>query len=342
MSIFDQIPDDALAPSETALFGELLSDLSKGLLLYHEKAASILKDSGIRLMDPGPDFAAVEKNFFSFLFLYALHRCGLKGSRKVFYVAVNQCLRGMVTGCDNILDNEYKKTLDTDLPPTGTKFRSIVDIMASDRILFDLLLDRCQREELTLSQVSRAHAASLSALSPSGVSESGEEAGIEIVLPPKTILEKVHHYKTGVLFLCPLALPCLLEKPDPAAVENVESALYMIGMGCQVMDDIVDFSMDLSMKRHNHMVSLVHHGDSRNELLRLEEIRGGQLSGGARPPRAGSFPKALASAVKTADEYLNRGMAALLAPEHRALLTPAVTFLEKRIGAFAYMSEFRE
>jgi hypothetical protein len=32
------------------------------------------------------------------------------------YVAVNQCLRGMVTGCDNLLDDAIKPTLNTDLP----------------------------------------------------------------------------------------------------------------------------------------------------------------------------------------------------------------------------------
>ena len=41
-----------------------------------------------------------------------------------------------MTGCGNILDDEYKKTLETELPEHGVKFRSVLDILVSDRYAF--------------------------------------------------------------------------------------------------------------------------------------------------------------------------------------------------------------
>ena len=77
---------------------------------------------------------------------------------------VNQCLRGMVTGCDNILDDEYKTTLETDLPPQAHRFRSVLDIMVADRVLFTLLVDHCRRHDLPMERALQAGTASLRAL----------------------------------------------------------------------------------------------------------------------------------------------------------------------------------
>ena len=103
----------------------------------------------------------MENNFFSALFLYSYHRAGIARSRRIIYAIVNQCLRGLVTGCDNILDDEYKKTLETDLPEQGVRFRSVVDIMVSDRVLFEILLGEFKNDGLDYSKVSKANAAFL-------------------------------------------------------------------------------------------------------------------------------------------------------------------------------------
>jgi hypothetical protein len=114
-------------------------ELAEGLGRYWSIAGGILEGSSVRLIPPDPASASIESNLFSLLFLYSYLQAGIPAPRRVFYAAVNQCLRGMVTGCDNLLDDEYKKTLDTDLPPSGTRFRSVLDIMVSDRVLFELL-----------------------------------------------------------------------------------------------------------------------------------------------------------------------------------------------------------
>ena len=129
--------DNGWAPD---LFSALEDELSSALSLYWSTAGDILRDSGIELLEPPEDFFSIDKNFFSALFLYSYKRAGIPRPRRILYGAVNQCLRGMVTGCDNILDDEYKRTLATSLPKQGVRFRSIIDIMVSDCVLFEILL----------------------------------------------------------------------------------------------------------------------------------------------------------------------------------------------------------
>jgi hypothetical protein len=93
------------------LLAQLVDELSTALSIYWRTAARILRASGVNLLDPPDGYFSLEKNFFSALFLYSYHRAGISKSRRVTYAAVNQCSRGMVTGCDNILDDEYKKPL---------------------------------------------------------------------------------------------------------------------------------------------------------------------------------------------------------------------------------------
>ena len=159
-------------------FDALQHELSAGLAMYWSIAGHILESSGITLLDPAENFFSITNNFFSTLFLYSYHRTAIPEDRRIIYVAVNHCLRGMVTGCDNLLDDEYKKTLETDLPENGYRFRSILDIMVSDRILFQILMESMQTHSLTLEQVLSASAASLQSLGKSGAQEASEENGI--------------------------------------------------------------------------------------------------------------------------------------------------------------------
>jgi hypothetical protein len=135
--------------STTTLGGELTEALER----YWSIADGILEGSKVRLKAPGPATMSIESNLFSLMFLYSYFQAGIPGSRRVLYAAINQCLRGMVTGCDNLLDDEYKQTLDTDLPLSGTRFRSVLDIMVSDRVLFELLSDARERGELSAAQL---------------------------------------------------------------------------------------------------------------------------------------------------------------------------------------------
>lgn len=86
-------------------------ELHEALFLYWDIATQILNKSGINVIAPTPEYFSVERNFFSALFMYSYFRAGISKSRRILYAAVNQCLRGMVTGCDNILDNDRPRLM---------------------------------------------------------------------------------------------------------------------------------------------------------------------------------------------------------------------------------------
>jgi hypothetical protein len=305
---------------------DLAAELRSGLELYWERAGVILDNSGVRLAAPGQNYYQLRHNFFSALFLLSFQRAGIDPLRRTRYVAMNQCLRGMVTGCDNILDNEYKMTLDTDLQ--GTRFRSVVDIMASDRILFDILLDLHETDGVPLALVRKAHAASLRALTRSGAQEASEERGITAVLEPERILSEIHHLKTGLLFQCVWAIPLVLEPGLETVALPLSEALYRIGMGCQVLDDMVDLGLDLADKRHNYVASLIVHRAQDQDAARADLARGLE-------PRLllEGHPRARLEATRQALDFLDQGLRGLLGPAGAVLVPAAMRFLIQRIGA---------
>ena len=319
----------------------LQRELSSGLALYWTTAGHILEGSGITLLEPAEDFFSIAKNFFSALFLYSYHRVAITQPRRILYVAVNQCLRGMVTGCDNLLDDEYKKTLETDLPERGYRFRSILDIMVSDRVLFQILMESEQEHRLTREQVLSASAASLQALGRSGAQEASEENGIHEILKPNDVLKKVHHFKTGMLFECIWAVPLAIEPMEKKAVSHLLKALYKIGMGCQILDDMVDFHGDLQQKRHNYIVSLIYHQFNTAGRIRLSEMANSTLAQNDRCTALNEFPEGRLAGEQTALGYLESGLKMLLREDHQFLATPAIEFMARRIGADRLMTVFK-
>ncbi len=316
----------------------LQGELTAGLSLYWETAAGILEGSGVKLIEPEPRSYSLEANFFTTIFLYSFHKAKIPSSRRVLYTAVNQCLRGMVTGCDNILDNEYKKTLDTDLPEKGTRFRSILDIMVSDRVLFEILLNGSDSNEITYGQAMAASRASLTALTKSGVQEASEEGGIGHRIRPEEVLSSVHHYKTGMLFQAPWAVPEIIEDLGPEVIEPITDALYRIGMGCQIMDDIVDLPRDLREKRHNYVASLIYHGSDSQSPERLEEWARADHDVDNGTDLLLEFPNAVQLASDTALEYLEKGASTLFTGSDRRIVQPTISFLKRRLGADFFLT----
>ncbi len=311
----------------------LREELASGLRLYWTKAASILKGSVIGLLDPPDGFFSLEKNFFSALFLYSYHRAGIAKPRRIVYTAINQCLRGMVTGCDNILDDEYKRTLHTDLPEYATRFRSVLDIMVSDRVLFEILLDGFEDKKNNLQDILAASVASLHALTQSGAQEASEEEGIDVILLPEQILNSIHHYKTGLLFQCPWAIPLVLENFQKEITSVILEALYQIGMGCQVMDDMVDLISDVRKKRHNYVTSIIYHDHKHNEWQRLRSLMDSNPKGPGYKNLLFELPYAKSVAVTAARTFLVRGLSALFGAAQKSLVDSSIAFISKRIGA---------
>jgi hypothetical protein len=310
----------------------LLEELRSGLSSYWKAAAEILRESGICLKAPVEDDFSFRKNFFSFLFLYSFHKAGIGRHRRILYSATLQCLRGMVTGCDNILDDEYKPTLDSDIPKDAFRFRSVIDIMVSDRVLFQLLLEAGLRQEIDVSEVTAAAAASIKTMSRSGMQEATEEMGVREILDPEELLQTVHHYKTGILFRCPWDIPLTIEDLSESEVESLLQGLHNIGMGCQIMDDVVDFMSDLKRKRHNYLVSLIHWGAHGEEKKRLQDLVDAGPEANRAVDWAADFPRGLATAMERSHRFLETGLGSLFAGQPRVLVEASLRFLEARIG----------
>lgn len=322
------VEDDGLS----SVLKTIQEELREGLGEYWETANQVLDQSRINLLPPGEGYWSLESNLFSALFLYSYIRTGISGSRRRLYVAVNQALRGMVTGCDNLLDDEYKQTLATDLPEKAQRFRSVLDIMVSDRVLFALLLKRQRSGDLSLGQALLAGHTSLRCLADSGAQEASEEGGSSRDLPPEEVLEQVHRFKTGQLFQAPWALPDLLETDSLQLVREVKQGLYEIGMGCQILDDMSDLSGDIRENRQNYVLALIRHSSNRKERLHLEEMTPLDLAQ-QNSRLVFRFPKSGKRAFQQAMHFLNKGCDLLFAPEHETLKHTARAMIIKRIGA---------
>jgi|WetSurMetagenome_2_1015567.scaffolds.fasta_scaffold20445_3 hypothetical protein len=318
----------------------LLEDgIREALDLYWKTASMILEGSGTHLLAPANSYYEIRNNFFSMIFLYSYHRAGVSEKHRVIYAAINQCLRGIVTGCDNILDDEYKKTLDTDLPEGGTRFRSVLDIMVSDRVIFHILCKAMEPESFSRDAVLKACDVSLHGLLQSGVQEATEEAGIARILYPDEILSMVHHYKTGLLFQAPWAVPRLFETVPPDSMDRMMKSLYDIGMGCQILDDITDLSFDMKRHRHNYVLSLLYHCAADGLRKRLDAMLkpGGVLTHDNN--LLAEFPQIKDEASKRALLFLNAGFKALFDASHQSLVEPAIEFVTQRLGDGLVRSE---
>jgi hypothetical protein len=311
---------------------ELDAELGAGLERFWQEAAIILSGGAINLIPPDRTWFSLSKNFFSALFLYSYLRSGIPKERRVLYVAINQCLRGLVTGCDNILDDEYKTTLETDLPPKAHRFRSVVDIMVADRVLFALLSDYCHQHHLPIELALRANNACLDALARSGAQEASEEGGVDQRLRPEKLLADVHHLKTGILFQSPWVVPTLLEPPLTPTAQEVQRSLYRIGIGCQLLDDIVDLFADIKGRRHNYVRSVIDYQESPQVWENLQSAISGRQT---QTDFYATHPGIAARVRQEAMAMLRKGLSTLFLDEHQHLVEPASAFVADRIGGLA-------
>ncbi len=308
---------------------KLEAELQEGLRCYWKTAKTILDGSTVQLIEPDMKTFSLQRNFFSALFMYSYYKTGIAEDRRILYASVNQCLRGMVTGCDNILDNEYKKTLETDLPAQAHLFRSVLDIMVSDRVLFKILLDYCLAHNLALEKLNQASTASLHSLLQSGAQEAAEEGGVKEILLPEDILAKVHHFKTGILFQCTWAIPNIFEETISPAGLIAQESLYNIGMGCQILDDMVDLFTDLEEKHHNYVASVIFHEELPHVWQELETRR---ISAPSAEDFYADHPHISAKIRSKALHFLKGGMCSLFFDHHQYLVQPAMNFIAERIG----------
>lgn len=238
----------------------------------------------------------VQRNFFSILFLAVYRALGIPRERRLFYGTINHCLRGIVTGTDNLLDDEYKELLPLDFPERATRFKSAMHLLLFDRIL-DAAVERAAGAERIPREASRPLRQELfRALVPIGAEEAREEAGISRIISPAAVLSSVHMYKGGRLLGLSFVAPRFLEKERAAPLALADRGIYAIGVALQMIDDLTDFYEDIRNRNHNFLVSVIDYEGTAEEKKRLQRVLAEQ--GG--PPIEEVFAESLGQVMEQA------------------------------------------
>ncbi len=255
------------------IFRKSLSEQQSVLRDFWMKAEGIVAGSGIALKPVPERWTTFRHNYFSVLFIAIFHVLDIPLPRLTLYARLNHCLRAWVTACDNLLDNELKEMILTDLPEQAGVFKSVHTLLVTDRIFFSFLMDYANKGIITHDEMEKLLNISLSSISASGVEEAEEEGGVEYFMSPEEIIQKVHFAKTGKLFTSPLAAPLALgDIADMQKAEDIRNGLCHFGLACQILDDLSDIGDDIVNRKHNYLASLIMHGDGSQEKVILSEM----------------------------------------------------------------------
>lgn len=233
--------------------------------LLEPRYQSNLKSRGNRLQ-------YLQKNFFSSLFLSIYTALGIPPQRRQLYGQINHCIRGLVTACDNLLDDEYKELLPFNFPEPAIRFKSVMHLLCLDRILEKITRQAIVDGLLTPHALEPLLDKIFQAMVPIGAEEALEEGGITEILAPKAVLDSVHMYKGGKLLCLAFTAPLFLESEKKAALAMAEAGIYQIGMALQVIDDLTDFYEDIQNQNHNYLLSMIHHQGTPEEQQILASI----------------------------------------------------------------------
>jgi hypothetical protein len=225
---------------------------------------------------PANPLRYAQRNFFSILFLAIYRAIGIEADRRLLYGVINHSVRGIVTGTDNLLDDEYKEMLPLKFPEHATRFKSVMHILLFDRFLFRIVDEAVHQGILPVGERQLIQQKIFQAMVPIGEEEATEEGGVNRILAPAEILASVHVHKGGNLLRLAFVAPRLIESECFAALEVADQGIFRIGMALQVIDDLTDFYEDIRDRRHNYLVSSVFHEGSTVE----KELLGALLAGG--------------------------------------------------------------
>ena len=239
-----------------------------------------------------------QKNAFSTMFLALYAALGMDEDKRRFYGTITHCVRGMVTGTDNLLDDEYKEMIPFRFHAKARKFKSVMHVMLFDRLLCSTLLAAAEAGLIQWSAVEEIERALLRHLAPIGAQEAEEESGVDQVMEPSEVLKRVLVHRGGDLLRLAFVAPRIVEGSD-GPLGLADKGVFHVGMALQIVDDLTDVFEDIEARRHNFAVSSIFHGQERGERERLLAVMGGAT------PRAGVdelFPKATAQVVELAME----------------------------------------
>jgi hypothetical protein len=224
-----------------------------------------------RSINRNADLVFVQEAFFLIFFRSVLETVGVRGSALDLCCQVNFCIQGTITAADNLFDDQDKSLLP--LRATGPRFRSILELLAFERLL-NRVLRRRDVSEAAGDQIRRGL---LSRMAVIGSLEGSEEARISKVLTPHDMIEEVHRIRGGALFELAFVAPrALATSTDAGRLERASAAVSRVGTAFQIVDDIADFEFDVLRERHNILAAEIeaHGGSTQRERLRRFKNRG--------------------------------------------------------------------
>lgn len=278
---------------------------------FHHHCEALLGES-CPLLPLAQSALSLKRNLFSTLFIMALEAAGVPPAKLPLYALVNQCLRAQVTGCDNLLDDEYKSVIPFNLAGSGIRFRSVLTVMTADLVLGRMLAAEIAAGRMDEHDAQRLLTAVLKVLIPSGIEEHEEESQTAVYIPSvQVMLEQVHYRKTGLLFEAPLRLATFMGATDQAASAQVTQALSVFGIGCQILDDVQDVAADLLAGKHNIVLSAAYFGDHAAEQHLLQRSVGQRYSMDDAVAVAAQLPVARQTCLALAMSYFHQAEQAL-------------------------------
>jgi hypothetical protein len=244
------------------------------------------------------------RHFFSLLLLSSYEALGLREEQQRWLGAINHTVRSIVTAADNLLDGEDKPVLALRFPEGAARFRSCLGLLAWSAALERVVARGVEHGSLRPEQVPVAVQRLLALLIEVGAVEAEEEAGVELIIPPDEVVERIHEHKGGSLLGLAWVVPLLvLEGDDRAArARTMADGIHRIGLALQHVDDVTDLELDVAARGHNLLQSVIFHQGSEEERTHLEAMRSGLLSDTYRSVCEPSVGLVVARALRTAQE----------------------------------------
>ncbi len=250
-----------------------------------------------------------QRNFFSILFLSVYRALEIEKNHRIFYGVINHCLRGLVTGTDNLLDDEYKELLPLNFPAPAIRFKSVMHLLLFDRIMAGVIEDAVQKGLFSRQEAAKIHSELFRALVPIGAEEALEEGGVTEIISPADILSSIHMYKGGKLLCLAFVTPLLIEKQKLALLKKADEGIYSIGLALQVIDDLTDFYADIRDQRHNYLVSSIYfEGTAQEKEMLGKSLAARNMAG---PPIETAYPDSVSRVMQRAIGEALHGFALL-------------------------------
>lgn len=191
------------------------------------------------------------------VFFYSLYETlSFSEKERKFCGLLNNSFRLIITGADNLLDNDDNHYLGFAKINNSPTMKSVFDILLSEKIIHSVLNDYSLKFKLfSHDKVQCIQEQIFNQLAGSGINEAEESQKLQINLTPEEIINTVHHFKSGKLFTLPF-LPAKNISCNPL-IEKVENSIYEFGIAIQILDDVSDIIEDYIGKKPNYFIAVL-------------------------------------------------------------------------------------